>query len=76
MTRVQEKREAAKLSQNEVASRASISQTKLSKIEHGKLQLKLADAKRLARVLGCNTDDLQADEATDLTLVAAAEEVP
>ena len=72
MTLVQAKREAAKLSQNEVASRANISQTKLSKIEHGKLKLKLTDAKRLARVLGCTTDDLQADEA--LTPVATPEE--
>ena len=62
MIMVQKKRADAKLSAQEVASRAKISQSKLSKIEHGKLQLKLADAVRLAHILGCSTDDLYLDD--------------
>lgn len=65
MSRLQDKREEANLSAQEVATRSHISPSKLSKLEHGKLKLKLADAIRLARVLGCSADDLDIDESAD-----------
>ena len=79
MSLVQTMREKAKLSAVDVATRANISPSKLSKIEHGKLKLKVDEVARLARALGCKPSELipALDDETDpdaLTAVATAEE--
>ena len=79
MSLVQTIREKAKLSAVDVATRAKISPSKLSKIEHGKLKLKVDEVARLARALGCQPSELipVLDDETDpaaLTPVVTAEE--
>lgn len=61
MSLVREKREAAGLSMSEVARRANMGLTKLWKIEHGELRLKVDDVPRLARAIGCAPSELIPD---------------
>ena len=51
-------REAAGLTMTECAKRAGMDLSKLSRLEHGHLKLKVDDVVTLARVLGCNVEDL------------------
>ena len=49
------------MSQTELAKRAHMTASKLSKIENGHLKLKEDDILAFARVLGCKTSDLLRD---------------
>ena len=51
-------REAAGLTKTECAKRAGMDLSKLSRLEHGHLRLKVDDVVILARVLGCHVEDL------------------
>lgn len=57
-TLVQQKRKEKGLTAIWVAKKACISPSKLSKIEHGRLALKVSDLAKLARALGCAPIDL------------------
>jgi len=61
MSLVKAKREAAGLTMSEVARRANMRLTKLWKIEHGALRLKVDDVPRLARAIGCHPSELIPD---------------
>jgi transcriptional regulator with XRE-family HTH domain len=61
MSLVRRKREEAGLTQTEVAKRAHMTGSKLSKIESGALKLKVDDVLVLARALGCKPSELIPD---------------
>lgn len=61
MSLVKLRREQAGLTQSELAKRANMTASKVSKIENGHLQLKEEDILTFARVLGCKTSELIRD---------------
>ncbi len=65
MSLVKRIREQAGLSQAEVAKRANMTASKLSKIENGFLKLKVDDVLLLARALGCKPSELIPDIECD-----------
>ena len=71
MSLVKRRREQAGLSQAELAKRAHMTASKLSKIENGHLKLKEADILTFARLLGCKTSDLLPDIEEEATAVAS-----
>jgi predicted transcriptional regulator len=71
LTNLRALRERAGLSQDELGSRASISQSKVSRIERGYLQANLEERARLASALGVETDALS--DATGVAHVDVSE---
>lgn len=64
-------RERAGLSQDELAARVSISQSKVSRIERGYLRADLEERERLASALGVELDALS--DATSATPINVSE---
>lgn len=58
MSLVKGKREELGITLTELARRANIGLSKLSKIENDQLKLKVDDVSKLARALGCDPRDL------------------
>ena len=61
MSLITKKREDADLSMTECAERAGMDLSKLSRLEHGQLKLKVDDLMRLARAIGCKPSELLPD---------------
>ena len=61
MSLLREKREQAGLSLTELAARAHMIPSKLSRLENGILKLKVEDLLVLARALGCQARELIPD---------------
>ena len=61
MSTIRSKREAAGLTITELAARAQMSLSKVSRLENGILELKVRDLRVLARVLGCEPGELIPD---------------
>lgn len=58
-TRIKERREALKMSQEELATATGISRVTISRLESGtQSDLKVSNLKRLAEVLGCEIGEL------------------
>ena len=79
MSLLTKKRKEAGLSMTDCAQRADMDLSKLSRLEHGHLKLKVNDVLVLARAIGCKPSELIPDLDDDpvaLTPVATAEEVP
>ena len=79
MSLLTKKRKEAGLSMTECAQRAGMDLSKLSRLEHGHLKLKVNDVLILSRAIGCQPSELipALDDETDpdaLTAVATAEE--
>lgn len=58
-TKIKERREALKMSQEELATATGISRVTISRLESGtQSDLKVSNLKRLAEVLGCEIGEL------------------
>lgn len=70
MSLLTKKREEAGLSMTELAARAKMDLSKLSRLEHGHLKLKADDIVTLARAIGCKPGALLPDLDDDLAHAA------
>lgn len=76
MSPLRAKREQAGLTLTELATRAHMELSKLSRIERGILKLKVEDLQILARVLGCDTGEIMPKLADEPQNGARAIEAP
>lgn len=77
MSLLTKKREEAGLSMTKLAARAKMDLSKLSRLEHGQLKLKVNDVLILARAIGCKPQDLIPDiDDSPLTTPIPAEVMP
>ena len=60
---MKELRLAARLSQTELARAANVSQTLISAVERGGIQLTIPKVQRIAAALNCTVDDLLREES-------------